>query len=83
MKNHLDPQKLEARIFRIRGQQVMLDRDLAILYSVRARPLRQQVTRNRDRFPRDFMFQLSVAETEIMVSQNVTPSMKHFGGSRP
>jgi hypothetical protein len=49
----------------------MLDRDLAILYEVKSIALRQQVKRNKDRFPTDFMFQLNAAETRLLVSQNV------------
>ena len=61
----------------------MLDRDLANLYSVRAIALRQQVKRNIDRFPDDFMFQLTDKEVEILVSQNVIPSRKVLGGTFP
>lgn len=61
----------------------MLDRDLAVLYAVKPIALRQQVKRNPKRFPDDFMFQLSEAETEILLSQNVIPSRKNLGGSLP
>lgn len=61
----------------------MLDRDLAGLYGILAKPLRQQVKRNLDRFPKNFMFQLTEKETENMVSQNAIPSMKHLGGALP
>ena len=61
----------------------MLDRDLAELYSVRTIALRQQVKRNKDRFPHDFMFQLSKPEAELLVSQNVIPSRRSLGGSLP
>lgn len=77
-------QKLvEQKIFIMRGSKVMLDKDLACLYGVAARALRQQVKRNRKRFPEDFMFKLTVEETDLMVSQNVTPSRKYFGGHLP
>jgi len=46
----------------------MLDRDLAVLYGVKAIALRQQIKRNRERFPSDFMFQLSKKEAELLVS---------------
>lgn len=82
-ENQLSTDNLKSRIYTIRGMQVMLDRDLAELYEVKARRLRQQVKRNYKRFPYDFMFQLSDSEIESMVSQNVTPSKKYFGGSRP
>src|SRR5260370_40470776 len=56
----LIPVKLiERRIYLIRGQKVMLDRDLGELYQVKPIALRQQVKRNSDRFPEDFMFQLT------------------------
>lgn len=67
----------------MRGARVLLDRDLADLYRVPARALRQQVKRNRKRFPADFMFQLTDEEVGQMVSQSVTPSRKYLGGSLP
>src|SRR6188768_626748 len=60
-----------SKIYFIRGQKVMLDRDLAILYQVETRILNQAVRRNKDRFPKDFMFQLSEAEFENWKSQFV------------
>jgi hypothetical protein len=56
---------LERRIYLIRGQRVMLDRDLAELYGVTTATLNQAVRRNLDRFPQDFMFQLEEEEFEI------------------
>jgi hypothetical protein len=58
----------------IRKEKVILDRDLAELYGVETRSLKQAVKRNLDRFPQDFMFTLSVDELDEMVSQNVIPS---------
>ena len=52
----------------IRGQQVMLDRDLALLYGVETKRLNEQVKRNIERFPADFMFQLSKDDVEILKS---------------
>lgn len=71
------------KIFLLRGQKVMLDRDLAELYDVKSIRLREQVKRNIDKFPEHFMFQLTEAETDIMVSQNAIPSKQHLGGSLP
>ena len=71
------------KIFMIRGHKVMMDRDLAELYGVKAIRLREQVKRNRDRFPVNFMFQLDEMEVEGMVSQNAIPSKKQLGGSLP
>jgi len=67
----------------IRGKRVMLDRDLAKLYGVKAIALRQQVKRNKERFPEDFMFRLNSKESEMLVSQNVIPGVKYFGGFLP
>jgi hypothetical protein len=61
----------------------MLDRDLAELYGVRAIALPQQVKRNRERFPDDFMFQVTSDEADAKVSQNVIPSLRSLGGSLP
>jgi len=71
------------RIFTIRGVQVMLDKDIAEFYEVKAIRLREQVKRNRARFPDDFMFQLTVSEVNVMVSQNAIPSKKQLGGFLP
>jgi hypothetical protein len=70
-------------ILLIRGEKVMLDSDLARLYGVRAIALRQQVKRNQDRFPADFMLQLTAEEVDGLVSQSVIPSRKHLGGFLP
>ena len=74
---------IERRIFLIRGQKVMLDKDLAVLYEVKPIRLREQVKRNQSRFPEDFMFQLNNEETEILLSQFAIPSRKHLGGFNP
>jgi len=83
-KHALVPNEIiEKRIFSLRGLKVILDRDIAELYQVKSVALRQQVRRNQDRFPYDFMIILSEREIEIMVSQNVIPSRSHLGGYRP
>src|SRR6266568_580936 len=74
---------IERRIYLIPGNKVMLDRDLAELYGVKPIALRQQVKRNRRRFPADFMFRLTMREANILVSQNVIPSRRSLGGSLP
>ena len=61
----------------------MLDKDLAALYEVETRALKQAVKRNTDRFPTDFMFELTDDEVSQMVSQNVIPSKSYFGGAVP
>ncbi len=87
MKRHADSlipaKRIERAILLIRGHKVMLDRDLAELYGVKAIALRQQVSRNRPRFPPDFMFRLNRDEAETLVSQNVIPSKRSLGGSLP
>ena len=70
--NALTHNFIAQRIYLIRGQKVMIDRDLAILYKVNTKQLNQQVKRNRDRFPEDFMFQLTHEEAESLRSQIVT-----------
>lgn len=74
---------IQNKIFEIRGQKVMLDFDLALLYSVETRVLKQAVRRNISRFPEDFMFILSDAELNQLVSQSVIPSKSYFGGAFP
>ena len=63
---------VQNQILVIRGKKVMLDRDLAVLYGVETKVLNQAVKRNRERFPDDFMFQLSVIEANGLRSQFVT-----------
>jgi hypothetical protein len=72
-----------SKIYSVRGQKIMLDRDLAELYGVKAIRLREQVKRNIERFPKHFMFRLSGKEVEAMVSQNAIPSRQHLGGALP
>jgi phage regulator Rha-like protein len=63
---------IQSRIYEIRGERVMLDFDLALLYEVETKVLNQAVKRNIQRFPEDFMFRLSINEWESMRSQIVT-----------
>jgi hypothetical protein len=70
---------IEKRIFTIRNVQVVLDNDLADFYQVSTSRLNEQVKRNTHRFPADFMFQLTEAETTILMSQN---AMSSWGGRR-
>lgn len=58
-------QEIQNKIYEIRGQKVMLDRDLAEMYGVQTKALNQAVKRNIERFPEDFMFQLTNEETQI------------------
>ncbi|MCR4303074.1 MAG: ORF6N domain-containing protein [Gallionella sp.] len=65
-------ESIETKILTIRGQKVMLDADLAELYGVEIRALNQAVKRNAERFPEDFMFQMTAEEYESLRSQIVT-----------
>ena len=70
----LKPENVAQLVFFIRGEKVMLDADLAMLYGVSTKALNQAFRRNRNRFPGDFVFQLSKTEYDAMRSQNVTGS---------
>ena len=70
---------IENKIYRIRGQKVMLSSDLAVLYEVEHKVLMQAVKRNKDRFPEDFMFQITKDEFENLKSHFVT---SRWGGIR-
>ena len=83
MPNSISVEVITSKILFIRGKKVMLDKDLAVLYGVRPTALRQQVKRNRERFPKDFMFQLTEEEMKIMVSHFVIPSKQSLGGYLP
>ena len=71
------------KIYLVREQKIMLDKDLAVLYGVKTIRLREQVKRNIHRFPENFMFQLNEKETNAMVSQNAIPSKRQLGGHLP
>ena len=77
MKEHALAVQVERRIYLIRREKVMLDFDLAELYAVPTRTLNQAVKRNRDRFPEDFMFQLSTPEARALRSQIVILDAPH------
>src|SRR5215208_5210566 len=74
-------QLIERRIYLIRGQKVMMDFDLAELYGVPTKRLNEQASRNKKRFPEDFMFQLTKEEAEALRSQSAT-SKTGRGGRR-
>jgi hypothetical protein len=74
-------ERIEGRILLIRGQRVILDADLAELYGVETRRLNEQVKRNADRFPDDFMFRLGRQEWSNLMSQFATSSSA-WGGRR-
>ena len=74
---------IKNNILEIRGKKVILDMDLAKIYEVETRVLKQAVRRNKDRFPSDFMFELTELEMQNLVSQSVIPTLLHFGGAKP
>jgi ORF6N domain len=77
----IDPRDLERQIFIVRGQRVMLDAHLAMLYGVATRALNQAVARNPERFPSDFAYQLTRQESMDLKSQIVT-SKQGRGGTQ-
>jgi hypothetical protein len=79
MSNLIPVETIESKIFLIRSQKVMLDRDLAELYDIETRVLNKAVTRNLNRFPGDFMFQLNKEEFESLKFHFGTSS---WGGTR-
>lgn len=74
---------IERRIFLVRGHKVMLDSDLADLYQVLTKRLNEQVRRNAERFPDDFMFKLTLEEVTNLMSQFATSSSTHGGRRKP
>ena len=84
MKNDLviNIDNINECIYFIRGHKVMLDRDLAMLYGIKTKALKQAVKRNIERFPHDFMFELSKEELENWRSQFVTSNLKTKMGLR-
>jgi hypothetical protein len=80
LKNTLIPDEfIEHKIYQIRGLKVMLDRDLATLYGVGTKVLKQAVKRNADRFPEDFMFEMTRDELTHWRSQFVTSNSDIMG----
>ena len=83
MKKELSSEQVAPMVYRIRGQRVLLDRDLAELYGVETRALKQAVRRNMDRFPLDFMFILSREEFSNWRSQFVMSNSDSMGLRHP
>src|SRR5690349_21146196 len=71
--------KVDSKIQVLRGQRIILDSDLAELYGVPVRQLNQQIKRNADRFPADFLFRLSSVEYQRLRSQNVISNVGRGG----
>ena len=73
---------MDTKILLLRGHKVLLDADLAELYGVPVKRLNEQVRRNRDRFPSDFMFQLTIEEAQVLRSQFATLELDGRGRHR-
>lgn len=84
-ENHstLPVESIERKILFLRGQKVMLSRDLAALYQVEPRVLIQAVKRNIERFPKDFAFQLTNQEVSLLKSQSVILNIEHTPRANP
>ncbi|PIR92772.1 DNA-binding protein [Candidatus Falkowbacteria bacterium CG10_big_fil_rev_8_21_14_0_10_43_10] len=76
MQSLIPLEKIEDKILLIRGQKVMLDRDLAQLYSVETKVLNQAVKRSKERFPKEFMFQLNKKEADNVLLQVMNASLR-------
>lgn len=73
----------ENKLIRLRDKLVLIDKDVAELYEIEPKKLRQQLKRNIEKFPIDYAFQATDNELSLLVSQNVTPSKSYFGGANP
>lgn len=82
-RSPVSAERIEHSIYLIRGQRVMLDSDLAVLYGVATKRLNEQVRRNLKRFPPDFVFQLTAEETESLRSQIATSKIGRGGRRYP
>jgi hypothetical protein len=74
--NKISVEHIEKSIYLIRGEKVMLDRDLAVLYGVSTKAFNQAVKRHKERFPSDFMFQLTMEETQVLRSRSQSVTLK-------
>ena len=79
MKKMIPIERIASKIYLIRGMKVMLDRDLAELYAVETKRLKEQVRRNIERFPEDFMFELTQEELKNWRSQFATSNQDLMG----
>jgi len=74
---------LENKLIEINSQLVLLDKDVANLYEIEPKRLKEQLKRNIERFPKSYAYQLTDEDMKVMVSQNATPSKQQFGGTNP
>ncbi len=82
-RSRIPVDRIASKILFIRGEKVIPDFHLADLYGIETRALKQAVKRNADRFPGDFMYELTEDEINTLVSQNVIPSKSYLGGAVP
>jgi len=76
-------EKLENKLIQIDGVLVLLDKDVAELYGIEPKRLKEQLKRNIEKFPKDYAYQVTDEMLELMVSQNATPSKQSYGGALP
>jgi len=74
---------LENKLIELNSTLVLLDKDVADLYAIEPKRLREQLKRNIEKFPEDYAYQLSDEDLQLMVSQNATPSKQQLGGANP
>lgn len=74
---------LENKLIKLKNRFVLLDKDVANLYEIEQKRLKEQLKRNIEKFPIDYAYKISDEELELMVSHNATPSKKQYGGSNP
>jgi prophage antirepressor-like protein len=86
MKQNMEVTKFntfENKLIKLKDKLVLLDKDVANLYEIEPKRLREQLKRNIEKFPKDYAYQLTDGDMKIMESQNATPSKKYFGGTNP
>jgi len=76
-------ESLENKLIMLENSLVLLDKDVASLYEIEPKRLKEQLKRNIEKFPQDYAYQVSDKEFNFMVSQNATPSKKQYGGTNP
>jgi len=74
---------LESKLIELNDTLILLDKDVAELYDIEPKRLREQLKRNIEKFPKEYAYQVSDKELKLMVSQNATPSKQQLGGANP
>lgn len=83
MSEVINYEELSHKLITLNGELVLLDKYVADLYEIEPKKLRQQLKRNIEKFPKEYAYQVSDEELEVMGSQNVTPSKQQYGGHNP